>query len=64
MKMIDWRVIAAIDAASPGGPDISRLAVVRLTGRPCVVAIVAPGPKQNQKARELADGPTPTCISR
>ena len=73
---IEWRGRAATkpdmlivrtsvaNAASPGGPDISRLAVVRLTGRPCVIAIVDPGPKQNQKARELADRPPITCISR
>ena len=72
---IEWRGRAATkpdmlivrtsvaNAASPGGPDISRLAVVRLTGRPCVVAIVGPGPKQNQEARKLADGPMPACIS-
>jgi len=72
---IEWRgrVVARPDAliirvnvannADAGGPDISKLAVVRLTGTPCVVAIVAPGPRQNQKARAFADRPMAACIS-
>jgi hypothetical protein len=49
--------------ADPGGPDISKLAVVRLTDGPCLVATVGPGPRQNQEARNLADGPMRACIS-
>ena len=60
------RLIVRVNVANhadAGGPDISTLAVVRLTGTPCVVAIVAPGPGQNQKARAFADHPMATCMS-
>jgi len=60
------RLIVRVNVANhadAGGPDISKLAVVRLSGTPCVVAIVDPGRGQNQKARALADRPMAACIS-
>ena len=42
-------------------PDISKLAVVRLDPKPCVVSVVEPGPEQSAKAREIADGKLPKC---
>jgi hypothetical protein len=50
------------DNANPERPPKSRLAVARLTPSPCVVAIVDPGPGQNETARELADGELPECL--
>jgi hypothetical protein len=45
-------------------PDVSNLVVARLTPAPCVVAIVPPGPGQNEKARAIADGKQPNCLAR
>ena len=50
------------DNANPERPPKSRLAVARLTPVPCLVAIVEPGPGQNEKARAIADGKLPECI--
>jgi hypothetical protein len=50
------------DNANPERPPKSRLAVARLIPSPCVVAIVDPGPVQNDRARELADGELSECI--
>lgn len=74
-QKIEWRGddLAAPDAfivrmnvangVEPRLPDISRLAVVRLTETPCLVAVVEPGPRQNERAREIADGATSKCIA-
>lgn len=48
--------------AEPSRPDISRLAVVRLSPAPCLVAVVEPSSDQNSKAHEIADGKLPICI--
>ena len=48
--------------AEPTRPDISRLAVVRLTGTPCLAAVIQPGPGQNEKARGIADGAMADCV--
>jgi len=50
------------DNANPERPPKSRLAVAGLTPVPCLVAIVEPGPGQNEKARAIADGSLPECI--
>jgi hypothetical protein len=50
------------DNANPERPPKSRLAVAGLTPVPCLVAIVEPGPGQNEKARAIADGKLPMCI--
>lgn len=47
----------------PGHPDISRLVVVRLTGTPCLIAIIEPGDRQNERARRIADGAMRKCLS-
>lgn len=47
----------------PPRPDISRLAVIRLTAPPCLIAIVEPGAAQNERARAVADASTRTrCL--
>lgn len=47
---------------NPDQPErpASLLAVIDLDGR-CVVAMVRPGPQQNQRARDLADGVHAVC---
>lgn len=40
----------------------SYLFVISLTGKPCVAAKVPPGAQQNDKARQIADGPM-TCLA-
>jgi hypothetical protein len=51
------------NGVEPRLPDISRLAVVKLTGSPCLVAVVEPAANQNEKARAIADGPMPSCLT-
>ncbi len=69
---LDWRgpsgkaadalvVRVNVSQADTTKPEISRLAVVKLTGKPCVVAVVEPGPGQSDRARAIADGPLPGC---
>jgi len=72
-KSAEWRgedpakpraLIVRLDvAASPEGdrPDISNLVVVRLAAPACVVGVVPPGPRQNEKARRIADGDMGRC---
>lgn len=43
-------------------PDISNLVVARLASPACVVAVVPPGPGQNERARAIADGRLPPCM--
>ena len=43
-------------------PDVSNLVVSRLAAPTCVVAVVPRGPRQNEKARAIADGRLPTCV--
>lgn len=45
-------------------PDISRLVVIRLALPACIVAVVEPGPGQNERARAIADGEFPGCLTR
>ena len=61
----DAMILRMSVAASPEGdrPDISRLVIVRLTKPPCVVSVVPPGPAQNARARQIADGKLPACLS-
>jgi hypothetical protein len=53
-------------AADPEGkrPTISNLVVARLDKPSCVVAVIPRGPRQNEKARAVADGKLPKCIGR
>jgi hypothetical protein len=43
-------------------PETSYLLAVRLAPTPCVVGRVAPGPRQNERARALADNPA-SCMT-
>jgi hypothetical protein len=73
-KTIEWRgadaakpeaLIFRMNVASgaePQRPDISRLGVVRLTSKPCLAGVVEPGPGQNEKARNIADGSMADCV--
>lgn len=69
---VEWRgptgepadiLVVRVNVAQPDSekPDVSKLAVVRLDPKPCVAAVVEPGPEQNAKAREIADGKLPIC---
>ena len=72
-QKIEWRGEGAPEAlivrmnvangVEPRLPDISRLAVVRLTKTPCLVAVIEPGPRQNERAREIANGPLAECLA-
>ena len=74
-KTVEWRgadlarpeaLIVRMSVANgvePRLPDISRLAVVRLTRTPCLVAVIEPGAGQNDRAREIADGEMETCVA-
>ena len=74
-KTVEWRgtdlarpeaLIVRMSVANgvePRLPDISRLAVVRLTRTPCLVAVIEPGALQNDRAREVADGVMATCVA-
>lgn len=48
--------------ADPSQPDISNLVVVRLGLSPCIVAVIPPGPNQNEAAQDVADAPPAACI--
>lgn len=43
-------------------PDVSNLVVVSLDHSPCVVAVIPRGPRQNEKARAIAEGKLPACV--
>lgn len=52
-----------VDAPEPHAADISKLAVVRLSPTPCVIAVVAPAANQNSRARAVADGRKRDCMT-
>ena len=60
----EWR------GPAPGHPHVlivrvgSDLAIARLEYPACIVAVVARQPRQNEKARDIADGKLPACLSR
>lgn len=74
-KTIEWRGkseaapeamilrMSVANGAEPQLPDSSRLAVVRLTGTPCLVAVIEPGTGQNERARQIADGAMDKCLT-
>ena len=45
-------------------PKLSNLLVVRLAAPSCVVAVIARGPRQTEKARAVADGELPPCVKQ
>lgn len=70
---LEWRGKDAADPDSlmvrvfvanedPSRPDRSLLAVAKLRPTPCVVAVIAPGPRQNEEARGIADGRPQNCM--
>ena len=74
--VVEWRGTQAKGAFKPSAmimrfnvqenPDVPKdtsfLLAVRLDGaKPCVTALVAPGPEQNEKARQAADNPA-ACL--
>ena len=59
----DVLVIRAHVADAEGRSDSGRLAIVRLNGAPCIVAVVAPQAGQSDKARAIADGKLPGCLA-
>lgn len=71
-KTLEWRgpagkapdvLVARVHVARPdGSSDSGRLTVVRLSERPCIVAMVPPGAGQSDQARALADGKLPDCL--
>ena len=49
--------------AEPQQPDTSNLVVVKLAAPACVVAVIPPGPTQNDAARNTADNLPAACLS-
>lgn len=67
-KLAEWRrqrtgqpraLIVRVSAGAQ--PKISSLVVAKLDGPPCIVAVIARGPGQNEKARTVADGKQLKC---
>jgi hypothetical protein len=44
-------------------PDISKLAVIRLAPKVCVIGVIGPGADQNERARAKADEMTAACLA-
>jgi len=73
-KTIEWRGKFASDpdalvvrmnvanGRNGQGSDVSKLAVVRLTPKPCLIAVIDPAANQNVEARVIADSPDRSCI--
>ena len=73
-KTAEWRrdasgrpraLIVRVDAPPEPGvrPRASDLVVTRLTGAPCIVAVIPRGPGQNEKARAIADRQRLECMA-
>lgn len=72
-SMVEWRgpsdgapdvmVVRVHVANAEGKNDGGRLAVVSLSGSPCIVAVVAPAADQSARARAIADGKLPDCLA-
>lgn len=72
-KTLEWRgpvsgppdvLVARVLVARPDGTsDSGRLTVVKLGSRPCIVAVVPPQAGQSGKARAIADGKLPACLT-
>jgi len=58
----DVLVIRVYVARPDGSDDGGRLAVARLGDKPCLVAVLPLMKDQNEKARQIADGPLPKCL--
>jgi hypothetical protein len=72
-KTVEWRgpagsmqdvlVVRVHVADADGKNDSGRLAIARLGGSPCVVAVVPVGAGQSERARRIADGKLPDCLA-
>jgi hypothetical protein len=60
----DVLVVRVHVANAEGKSDSGRLAIARLTPRPCLVAIVPPELGQSDRARTIADGKLPDCLEK
>lgn len=60
----DVLIVRVHVANAEGKSDSGRLAVARLTPKPCLVAIVPPEPGQSDRARAIADGKLPDCLEK
>jgi hypothetical protein len=69
-KVAEWRgeamaqpraLIVRVNAAEP---KISNLVVAKLGASPCIIAVIARGPRQNEKARAIADAQQLKCTAR
>jgi hypothetical protein len=49
--------------AEPNQPDTSNLVVVKLSAPACIIAVIPPGPGQNDLARDRADNLPGTCLA-
>ena len=68
-KLAEWRrhksgqpraLIVRVSAAAQ--PKVSSLVVAKLDAPYCIVAVIPRGPRQNEKARTIADGKQLKCI--
>ena len=55
--------LGVANGAEPDRPDTSNLLVVKLAAPVCVVAVVPPGPGQNDAARDKADKLPAACLA-
>jgi hypothetical protein len=53
-----------VSRADTAQPEISNLAIIRLSAPACIVAIVPPGVGQSGKARAIADARLPPCLKQ
>ena len=58
----DVLVVRVHVANAEGKSDSGSLVVARLEPSPCIVAIVAPGAGQSERARAIADSALPDCL--
>jgi hypothetical protein len=71
-KTLEWRgragedadvvVVRALVAKADGSNGAGHLVVAKLAPTPCIVAVIDPGPDQNNRARAVADKPLPDCV--
>ena len=54
--------LGVANGAEPNRPDTSNLLVVRLAPPACVVAVIPPGPTQNEDARDKTDTLPAACL--
>jgi hypothetical protein len=70
-NLAEWRGDATgqpraliVRVSAEAQPKISSLVVTKLGASPCIVAVIASGPAQNEKARTIADGKQLKCSLR